>query len=102
MGQSFLLTVAEQLSVPVVQVNLSGMKSMLEHCMTERSLLLIWPDQHVAWRGEKIGSLKAAKRIFQTVTGGAYVNLTLQPGLKQRKPPPRTTSLKMISQLQIL
>lgn len=66
-GQNSLITAAERLSIPLAHVNLADEKHAKK--LYERCLVLIRPDQHVAWRGDELGSLIAAEYVLQTVTG---------------------------------
>ena len=58
---------ANCLSVPLVLVNLSD--QLLAKRLYERNLVLIRPDQHVAWRGNRSDSLEEAKAILDIVRG---------------------------------
>jgi len=66
-GQQLLLDAAKSLSVPVVHVNLSGEE--LAKKLYEKNLVLVRPDEHVAWRADKLDSPEEAKSILSTVTG---------------------------------
>ena len=66
-GQKFIMSAAEDLSVPVRQVDLSNEE--LARKLYERNLVLIRPDQHVAWRANAISDLGLAKEIVGTVSG---------------------------------
>jgi len=66
-GQERLSAAAEKLGIPMKVVNLAG--ESLARTLYERSLVLIRPDQHVAWRAGSLGSESEAIAILQTVTG---------------------------------
>jgi FAD-dependent monooxygenase len=60
-------TAAARLSVPIKLLTLS--QEPLARALYERDLLLIRPDQHVAWRGNVLESEAEAERILRAVTG---------------------------------
>ncbi|KAL4801513.1 FAD binding domain-containing protein [Aspergillus unguis] len=66
-GQAYLVAAARALGLRLPQVDLSRE----EHAKSlyERNLVLVRPDQHVAWRAMDIPSATAAKDILQVVTG---------------------------------
>lgn len=66
-GQNHLVKAAAQLSLALVLVDLSEEKYAKK--IYERDLILIRPDQHVAWRAEMISSLEGAYHVLQVVTG---------------------------------
>lgn len=66
-GQSVFVKAAEALSVPLVLVNLSEEEQAAK--LYERKLVLIRPDQHVAWRADEITSLEDADEVLRIVTG---------------------------------
>lgn len=66
-GQNLLSATAKQLSIPVKVVNLAH--ELLAKQLYGRNLVLIRPDQHVAWRGDSLESEKIADQVLQTVTG---------------------------------
>jgi FAD-dependent monooxygenase len=68
-GEVFLYEAARTLSVPLEQVTLDG--EDLAKRLYEKYLVLVRPDQHVAWRGDRINSAEEAKRVLQVVTGRA-------------------------------
>ncbi|KAK5021593.1 hypothetical protein LTS07_010890 [Exophiala sideris] len=72
-GQEFLSEAAEGLSIPLKSVSLAGEK--LAEKLYEKPLVLIRPDQHVAWRGESISNVKEARMILEVVTGRADTDL---------------------------
>lgn len=66
-GQGNFVTAAARASVPLVVVDLSEEQQAKK--LYERDLVLIRPDQHVAWRDEKVDSVEAAYAVLETVTG---------------------------------
>lgn len=66
-GQQLFTDVADSLSMPLTQVNLSSER--LARQLYERNLVLIRPDHHVAWRADELNSLAEAKTILSTVLG---------------------------------
>jgi FAD-dependent monooxygenase len=60
-------TAAARLSVPMKLLALS--QEPLARALYERDLLLIRPDQHVAWRANVVESEAEAERILRAVTG---------------------------------
>ncbi|EFX05670.1 FAD-binding domain containing protein [Grosmannia clavigera kw1407] len=66
-GQSFLMDAACRHSVPLLNVYLADEK--LACSLYEKKLVLVRPDQHVAWRADQIDADKDAERILQTVIG---------------------------------
>jgi FAD-dependent monooxygenase len=66
-SQDFLMSTAEGFNIPVKLVCLPG--EDLVKRIYERKLVLIRPDQHVAWRGHVMESKQEAERILQIVTG---------------------------------
>lgn len=66
-GQGLLAEAAQRLSLPLITVNLSTEK--LAKKLYERKLVLIRPDQHVAWRSDAVSSAAASEEVLQTVTG---------------------------------
>lgn len=73
-GHQLLVKAAQSLAVPFVHVDLS--KEDLAKKLYEKNLVLIRPDQHVAWRADKLSSAKEAVDILGVVTGrvGAEVD----------------------------
>ncbi|KAF4493696.1 FAD binding domain containing protein [Fusarium agapanthi] len=66
-GQAYLVEAAKRFSTPLVQLDLPQEQKAKE--LYERSLVLVRPDQHVAWRSNEIPSLEAALQVFRTVAG---------------------------------
>ncbi|EXJ71834.1 uncharacterized protein A1O5_04335 [Cladophialophora psammophila CBS 110553] len=66
-GEEYIIQAAQNSKVPMKHLNLSGESKAKE--LWERDLVLIRPDEHVAWRGQSVSSLDAAKNILATVTG---------------------------------
>lgn len=60
-------TAAGRLSVPIKVVSLS--REPLAEKLYERKLVLIRPDQHVAWRANTLDSADQAEQILRVVTG---------------------------------
>lgn len=97
-GQELLVRVAEKMSIPLVQVGLS----QENHAKTlyERSLVLIRPDHHVAWRGDRINSLNDAENIIKVVTGKAQVESSLSTPLAAPPEAAFTSSIGMTTQVE--
>ena len=66
-GQEILVRTANDLSIPMKTVNLS--KEVLAKTLYERNLVLIRPDQHVAWRAASLSDDADARKILMAVTG---------------------------------
>ena len=60
-------TAAARLSVPIKVVSLS--QEPLAEKLYERKLVLVRPDQHVAWRANTLDSADQAEHILRVVTG---------------------------------
>ncbi|EXJ69170.1 uncharacterized protein A1O5_08105 [Cladophialophora psammophila CBS 110553] len=73
----YLIDSAEELNIPIKHLSLLG-ESLAEE-LWERKMVLIRPDQHVAWRGESLSSPAAARDILTTVVG--------------KKPPPNEVAV---------
>ncbi|KAM3418751.1 hypothetical protein BST61_g4725 [Cercospora zeina] len=58
---------AKALSIPLSSVNLA--KESLAKKLYERTYVLIRPDQHVAWRGNTVGTADDARRVLERVSG---------------------------------
>ncbi|UPL03207.1 hypothetical protein LCI18_014141 [Fusarium solani-melongenae] len=65
-GQGFFKKAAEELDIPFKVVNIIDEPKAAS--LYERKLVLIRPDQHVAWRANKTDSFEAADRVLRTVT----------------------------------
>lgn len=66
-GEYLLMDAAQRMSIPVTYVNLAREK--LAQQLYEKPLVLIRPDEHVAWRGSRIGSQEQAENILEIVVG---------------------------------
>ncbi|KAK5162731.1 uncharacterized protein LTR77_011214 [Saxophila tyrrhenica] len=66
-GQELLVQEAKNMTIPLRTVHLAHER--LAKKLYERSLVLIRPDQHVAWRSDELKDLEAARRVLMTVTG---------------------------------
>ncbi|KAJ2905582.1 FAD binding domain-containing protein [Zalerion maritima] len=84
-GQDLLMDAAKSLSVPLSLVDLSGEDQAKR--IYERPLVLIRPDQHVAWRGDRLDSLESAKDILTTVTGRGLSGIKLPYNSKLAEKP---------------
>jgi FAD-dependent monooxygenase len=62
-----IIDAAERYSVPMIHVNLAGEE--LAKKIYEQDIVLIRPDQHVAWRGNEVPNKEDAERIIGTVIG---------------------------------
>ena len=68
-GQQSLMQAAESLKIPFEKVDLS--KEQLAKRLYEKNLVLIRPDQHVAWRADKLNSAEEAHDVLRICTGMA-------------------------------
>ena len=66
-GCGLLEEAARDMSVPLIKIDFYN--EQLAKKLYERKLVLLRPDQHVAWRADHLDSLKAARDVFETVTG---------------------------------
>lgn len=66
-NQEFFADAAKSLSIPLTTVNLANER--LAKRLYERDLVLIRPDQHVAWRGNGITTADDAHRVLTQVSG---------------------------------
>ena len=66
-GGDFLVAAAESMGIPLKRVDLR--KEALAKKLYERDMVLVRPDHHVAWRGDKVGSREEAERILGIVNG---------------------------------
>lgn len=87
-GQGHLVKAAEGLSLPLAVIDLSGEANAKK--LYERSLVLIRPDHHCAWRAEEVRSLEDAEKILSTVTG--RVDFEIDESLGREKPAAAFTS----------
>lgn len=79
---------AECASVPVFHVSLAGEE--LAQKLYEKNIILIRPDQHVAWRGDEVRDKEEADRIIGIVTGKTQGTMASEEGaqsLRTSKPP---------------
>ncbi|KAM5353698.1 hypothetical protein ACJ41O_000348 [Fusarium nematophilum] len=83
-GQSHLSKAADAISLPLVCVDLSAEDQAKR--LYERKLVLVRPDQHVAWRSDEVASLRQSDEILQAVTG--------RVGSRPRKPGNETSRPK--------
>lgn len=65
-GQGFFKKTTEELSIPLKVVNIVDEPKAAS--LYERKLILIRPDQHVAWRANRMDSFEMADRVLRTVT----------------------------------
>jgi FAD-dependent monooxygenase len=72
-----LLDQARALFVPLSIVDLSSEK--LAKDLYEKRLILIRPDEHVAWRGDQISDAVQAEGILNVVTGRGRSELNSLP-----------------------
>jgi FAD-dependent monooxygenase len=66
-GQELVVEAAERLAVPLHVVDLSNER--LAKKLYERNLVLIRPDQHVAWRADSVKVPEEIERMLNIVTG---------------------------------
>ncbi|KAK5676977.1 hypothetical protein LTS10_010741 [Elasticomyces elasticus] len=73
-GQSLVVEAAKRLSVPLHLVDLSS--EALAKTLYERNLVLVRPDQHVAWRSDSVTTHEEAEKMLGIVTGRADLTTT--------------------------
>jgi len=66
-GAQHVVRAALDLGVPLKHVDLRDEE--LARQLWERTLVLVRPDEHVAWRGDSVANLDQARDILATVTG---------------------------------
>ena len=66
-GGQYLVEACHTQGTPLAHINLVDEEHARK--LYERPLVLLRPDQHVAWRGDSVDSLNDAERIVRTVTG---------------------------------
>jgi FAD binding domain len=98
-GQLFLINAAQSLSIPFRHVDLSK-ENVAKH-LYEKDLVLIRPDQHVAWRAEKVSSAKEADLVLYTVTGRlkAEASLGTEPIVAEKLPQAFTATTGLTSKV---
>ena len=72
-GRELLVEAAKTLGIPLELVDLSEEQSAKK--LYEKPLVLIRPDQHVAWRADSIAGAEEGRNILRTVTGSLERNL---------------------------
>ncbi|KAK5199659.1 hypothetical protein LTR92_000200 [Exophiala xenobiotica] len=72
-GEELVENAAMALSIPLTVVSLSGEE--LAKTLYEKALVLIRPDQHVAWRTDKVHSMQEAEKTLNVVTGRVWTDL---------------------------
>ncbi|KAJ0306611.1 hypothetical protein COL516b_004404 [Colletotrichum fioriniae] len=72
-GQYHIVQAASDLGLSLSLINLSG--EAQARALYERTLLLIRPDQHVAWRAEAVESLAIAYAVLRAVSGHIYTTV---------------------------
>lgn len=97
-GQGLMAQVADAMSVPLVQVDLS--QEDRAKVLYERNLILIRPDHHVAWRGDGLHSLQDAEKILGVVTGKADVKPGSTTLLSAQPKVAFTSSIGMTTQVE--
>jgi FAD-dependent monooxygenase len=97
-GQGLMAQVADAMSAPLVQVDLS----QEDHAkvLYERTLVLIRPDHHVAWRGDGLHSLEDAEKVLRVVTGKADVKPRSTTPLSAHPKVAFTSSIGMTTQVE--
>lgn len=68
-GQEHMVRAATKLSIPVASLWLQDEPMTMN--LYERKLVLIRPDQHVAWRADSLSSEADAEHVLRVVTGQA-------------------------------
>ncbi|KAI8939891.1 hypothetical protein NX059_003620 [Plenodomus lindquistii] len=64
---SVLLEAAKALAIPVKHVDLQGEEHARE--IWQRDIVLVRPDEHVAWRAKSVGSAEEARTILELAVG---------------------------------
>jgi FAD-dependent monooxygenase len=75
-GEELVVNAAMALSIPLKVVSLSGEE--LAKTLYEKVLVLIRPDQHVAWRTDKVHSMQEAEKMLNVVTGRVWTDLKVE------------------------
>ncbi|KAF1955081.1 hypothetical protein CC80DRAFT_566391, partial [Byssothecium circinans] len=81
----FLLDAATSLSIPVKHVDLQGEEHA--HRIWERDIVLVRPDEHVAWRANSVGSLEEAQNALRLVVGLQSAKAGTERRESKTKPP---------------
>ncbi|KAH6879566.1 FAD-binding domain-containing protein [Thelonectria olida] len=93
-GQGFFTRAATDLCIPLTVVNIANEEKAAE--LYERRLVLIRPDEHVAWRSNRVDSIQTANSVLQAIAGRTDADLvenkTLEP-LARATMPARLTAL---------
>lgn len=79
-----LLSAATSLSIPIKHVDLRGEDHVQR--IWQRRLVLVRPDEHVAWRADSVGSIEEAGSVLRLLVG-------LQP--------PEADTTDLVSQVQV-
>ncbi|KAH7134300.1 FAD-binding domain-containing protein [Dactylonectria macrodidyma] len=72
-GQGFFIRAATELGIPLTVVSVANEEKAAR--LYERRLVLVRPDQHVAWRTDKVDSFNVANSTLRAVTGGSNVDI---------------------------
>ncbi|KIW79158.1 hypothetical protein Z517_05770 [Fonsecaea pedrosoi CBS 271.37] len=83
-GIEHMLQSAQESNIPVKHLHLVG--ETVAEKLWERKMVLVRPDQHVAWRGDSVASLATARDIVATTTGKKQIQ-TEAPNSKDSKLP---------------
>ncbi len=97
--QELLMDAAACSSIPLTYVNLAG--ETLAKKLYEKPLILIRPDEHVAWRGNEVQSQKDAEEILNTVVGKTGVGARIEAREKVATKPDEafTTTVGLTTQV---
>lgn len=95
-GATYMIDAAKRLNIKLTLLNLSAEAHARR--IYEKPLVLIRPDQHVAWRAQSVESLNAALKILETVTGRSAA-LSLRMDDVARPVPASTSSASIGTQV---
>ncbi|EXJ79925.1 hypothetical protein A1O3_08210 [Capronia epimyces CBS 606.96] len=97
-GQELVAEAAASLSIPLKVVALPG--EDLAKRLYEKPLVLIRPDQHVAWRGDQVSSLQEAEKLLNVVTGRVRPDSTAGEGQKAAPSVAFTATQELTTQVE--
>ena len=79
-GQKYIAKAAKDLGIPLMEVDLS--KEELAKTLYEKKIVLLRPDQHVAFRADRVSGAEEAEKVLKTVTGQGIRSDGAENGIK--------------------
>jgi FAD-dependent monooxygenase len=79
-----LLTAASALAIPIEHVDLRGEHEARR--LWERDLVLVRPDEHVAWRSNSVGNIEEARSILEVAIGFKPIDPAIENGFGRTDP----------------